>query len=120
MAAYDLSIRAKLAIFTGVGVLLVAGMLAEQQFGDHWAALERSAAGDKELIAVEALRAADDLGTLQVQSRELRLAIAAEHETKHCSGRTLRRLPPRGISRPRSLRAPRRPTRGGSKSSRSS
>jgi methyl-accepting chemotaxis protein len=77
MAAYDFSIRAKLAIFTGVGVLLVAGMLAEQQFGDHWAALERSAAGDKELTAVEALRAADDLGTLQIQARELRLSIAA-------------------------------------------
>jgi methyl-accepting chemotaxis protein len=77
MAAYDFSIRAKLAIFTGVGVLLVAGMLAEQQFGDHWAARQRSAAGDKELTAVEALRAAEDLGTLQVQGRELRLSIAA-------------------------------------------
>ena len=52
-------------------------MLAEQQFGDHWAALERSAAGDQELIAVEALRAAEASARFQVQSRELRLAIAA-------------------------------------------
>ena len=31
MAAYDFSIRTKLAIWAGVGVLLVAGMLINEQ-----------------------------------------------------------------------------------------
>ena len=76
MAAYDFSIRTKLAIWAGVGVLLVAGMLAEQQYGDHSAARQREAAGSKQIAAVEALRAADDLRSMQLETREIRLAIA--------------------------------------------
>jgi methyl-accepting chemotaxis protein len=76
MVAYDFSIRTKLAVWAGIGVLLVAGMLAEQQYGDHVAARERIAADNKQLAAIEALRAADDLRGMQLQSREIRLAIA--------------------------------------------
>jgi methyl-accepting chemotaxis protein len=76
MAAYDFSIRTKLAIWAGVGVLLVAGMLAEQQYGDHAAGGERVAADNKQLAAVEALRAALDLRSMQLEAREIRLAIA--------------------------------------------
>jgi methyl-accepting chemotaxis protein len=76
MLGFDFPIRAKLAIWAALGVLLVAGMLAEQQFGDRSAARERAAAGSKRRAAVEAMRAAIDLGTVGIQMREIRLAIA--------------------------------------------
>jgi len=76
MAAYDFSIRTKLAVWAGIGVLLVAGMLAEQQYGDHLAGWQRIAADNRQLAAVEALRAADDLRSMQLESREIRLSIA--------------------------------------------
>ena len=76
MAAYDFSIRTKLAVWAGIGVLLVAGMLAEQQYGDHLAGRQRIAADNRQLAAVEALRAADDLRSMQLESREIRLSIA--------------------------------------------
>jgi len=76
MLGFDFPIRAKLAIWAALGVLLVAGMLAEQQFGDRSAARERAAASSKQRAAVEAMRAAIDLGTVGIQMREIRLAIA--------------------------------------------
>jgi len=76
MAAYDFSIRTKLAIWAGVGVLLVAAMLAHQQYGDYAAGRQRIAADNRQLAAIEALRAADDLRSMQLEAREIRLAIA--------------------------------------------
>ena len=76
MPRFDLSIRTKLAIWAALGVLLVAGMLAEQQIGDRSAARLRRLADSKQLTAVEALRAAKDLGTMRLELREMRLAIA--------------------------------------------
>jgi methyl-accepting chemotaxis protein len=76
MAALDFSIRSRLALSAGVGVLLVAGMLGEQQYGDHLAGLQRVAADRRQLATVEALRAADDLRCMQIAMREVRLAIA--------------------------------------------
>jgi len=74
--SFDFPIRTKLAIWAALGVLLVAGMLAEQQIGDRWAAQQRAIAQNKQSAAVEALRAAKDLGTMQIDMREMRLAIA--------------------------------------------
>ena len=76
MAAYDFSIRTKLALWAGVAVLLLGVVLANQQFGEHWARLYRAAADNKQRAAVEALGAAVNLGNMQVQMREIRLAIA--------------------------------------------
>ena len=76
MLSFDFPIRTKLAIWAALGVLLVAGMLAEQQVGDRWAAHQRAIAQNKQLAAVEALRAAKDLGNMQIELREMRLAIA--------------------------------------------
>ena len=76
MAAYDFSIRTKLAVWAAVGVLLVAGMLAVQQFGDYSAAQQRAAAESRQLAAIEALRVANDLRSMQIEAREIRLAIA--------------------------------------------
>jgi methyl-accepting chemotaxis protein len=76
MLGFDFPIRAKLAIWAALGVLLVAGMLAEQQFGDRSAARERAAASSKQRAAIEAMRAAIDLGTVRIEMREIRLAIA--------------------------------------------
>ena len=76
MPRFDLSIRTKLAIWAAFGVLLVAGMLAEQQFGDRSAAHLRQLADNKQLTAIEALRAAKDLGNMQLELREMRLALS--------------------------------------------
>jgi methyl-accepting chemotaxis protein len=76
MAAYDFSIRTKLELWAAIGVLLVAGMMAEQQYGEHSAARQRIAADSKQLAAVEGLRAAYDLRSMQLETREIRLAIA--------------------------------------------
>ncbi|HSZ65113.1 MAG TPA: methyl-accepting chemotaxis protein [Xanthobacteraceae bacterium] len=75
MPSFDFPIRTKLAIWAVLGVLLVAGMLAEQQVGDRWAVHQRAIATNKQEAAVEALRAAKDLGTMQIEMREMRLAI---------------------------------------------
>jgi methyl-accepting chemotaxis protein len=76
MPRFDFSIRTKLALWAGLGVLLVAGMLAEQQIGDRYAARERAVANAKQLAAIEALHTAKDLGAMQLELREMRLAIA--------------------------------------------
>jgi methyl-accepting chemotaxis protein len=76
MAANDFSIRTKLEIWAGVGVFLVAGMLLSQQIGEHHAGRYRAGADNKQLVALEALRAADDLRSMQIEMREIRLAIA--------------------------------------------
>jgi len=76
MPSFDLSIRTKLAIWAALGVILVAGMLVEQQIGDRSAARLRQVADSKQLTAVEALRAAKDLGNMRLELREMRLAIA--------------------------------------------
>jgi methyl-accepting chemotaxis protein len=76
MPGFDFPIRTKLAIWAALGVLLVAGMLIEQQIGDRLAAHQRSLAESKQFAAVEALYAAKDLGNMQIELREMRLAIA--------------------------------------------
>ncbi|HYA04784.1 MAG TPA: methyl-accepting chemotaxis protein [Xanthobacteraceae bacterium] len=76
MPGFDFPIRTKLAIWAMLGVVLVAGMLVEQQIGDRAAARLRQSAESKQLAAVEALRAAIDLGTMQLEMREMRLAMA--------------------------------------------
>ncbi len=75
MPSFDFPIRTKLAIWAALGVLLVAGMLTEQQVGDRWAEQQRAIAQNRQLAAVEALRAAKDLGDMQIEMREMRLAI---------------------------------------------
>src|ERR1700727_3808651 len=76
MAGVDFPIRTQLAIWAALGVLLVAGMLAEQQLGDRSAAGQRAIAESKQFAAMEALRAAKDLGNMRLELREMRLAIA--------------------------------------------
>jgi methyl-accepting chemotaxis protein len=76
MAILDFSIRTKLAAWATVGVLLVAGTLLNQQIGDRCAELQRADADNRQLAAVEALRGADDLRSMQLETREIRLAIA--------------------------------------------
>ncbi len=76
MARFDLSIRTKLAIWAALGVLLVAGMLVEQQIGDRSAAELRQLAANEQLTAVEALRAARDLGNMRLELREICLALS--------------------------------------------
>jgi methyl-accepting chemotaxis protein len=75
MPSFDFPIRTKLAIWAALGVLLVAGMLAEQQVGDRWAQQQRATAQNRQFAAVEALRAAKSLGDMQIELREMRLAI---------------------------------------------
>jgi methyl-accepting chemotaxis protein len=77
MARHHFSIRTKLATWAAIGVLLTAGALINQQIGEHCAAVYRAEADRKQLAAIEALRADDDLRQMQIDMRELRLAIAS-------------------------------------------
>jgi methyl-accepting chemotaxis protein len=76
MPGFDSPLRVKLAIWAELGVLLVAGMLIQQQIGDRSVARQRALAESKQLAAVEALRAAKDIGNMRVELREIRLAMA--------------------------------------------
>jgi len=55
MAAFDFSIRTRLAAWAGVAVVMVAGMLVEQQYGDYSAWVQRRAADGRQLAAFEAM-----------------------------------------------------------------
>ena len=77
MAAFDFSIRTRLAAWAGVAVVMVAGMLIEQQYGDYSASVQRRAADGRQLAAFEALHAAENVRSMQTETREIRLAIAA-------------------------------------------
>ncbi len=76
MAAFDFSIRTKLAVWAGIGVALVGGMVGNQQFGDRWAEAQRRSAESRQLAAVQALRASDNARSMEIEAREIRLAIA--------------------------------------------
>ena len=76
MAILDFSIRTKLAAWATAGVVLVAGMLVNQQIGDRCAEQQRAEADNKQLAAAEALRAAYHSRSMQLETREIRLAIA--------------------------------------------
>jgi len=76
MPGFAFSIRTKLAIWAALGVLLVAGMIAEEQIGDRAAAAQRMVANDQQLAAVEALRGAKNLDSMAIELREMRLAMA--------------------------------------------
>jgi methyl-accepting chemotaxis protein len=75
MRALNFRIGTKLALAAGVGVLLVGGMLIQQQVSIRSVAQENLAADRQQLAAVEAFRAANALRGMQLQMRELRLAI---------------------------------------------
>src|SRR5271156_662115 len=76
MAGFDFPIRTKLAVWAGLGVALVAGMLVEQQIGNRFAERHRAAAENKQLAAVESLRAATEDGRMGLWLREIRLSVA--------------------------------------------
>jgi methyl-accepting chemotaxis protein len=71
-----LRIGTKLAVLTGVGVILVVGMLIEQQVGSEWVFRDRQVADERQQSATEALYAANDLRKMQIEAREIRLSIA--------------------------------------------
>ena len=68
MPGFDFPLRAKLALWAALGVLLVAGMLIQQQIGDRSAARQRALAESKQFAAVEALRANKDIGNMRVET----------------------------------------------------
>jgi methyl-accepting chemotaxis protein len=76
MPGIKLRIGTKLAVLTGLGVVLVIGMLAEQQIGSRWILHDRQVADERQHSAIEALYAANDLRTMQIEVREIRLSIA--------------------------------------------
>jgi methyl-accepting chemotaxis protein len=77
-----LRIGTKLAIWAGLGVILVVGMLIEQQVGSRWVMRERVAADERQLSATETLNAANDLRKMQIEIREIRLSIASSDVDK--------------------------------------
>jgi len=76
MVGLNLRIRTKLAIWAAFGIALVVGMLAEQQIGNRSVMRGSAAAERQQLSAIQVLHAVDELRKLQLELREIRLAIA--------------------------------------------
>jgi methyl-accepting chemotaxis protein len=77
MVFYDYSIRTKLSAWASAAVVLVAGMLVNQQISDYRVDTYRADADSKQFAAVEALRGAEQSRAMQLEVREIRLGVAA-------------------------------------------
>ncbi|HEY1475862.1 MAG TPA: methyl-accepting chemotaxis protein [Pseudolabrys sp.] len=69
-------IGTKLAITVGIGVLLVAGMIANQQFSNASVARHAELERNEQFVTADMLRASVALQRMQTGTREIRLAIS--------------------------------------------
>jgi methyl-accepting chemotaxis protein len=74
----DLRIGTKLAVASGMGVLLVLAMLAMQMLGNRAVKLANEHANDQQTIVKDAIDATASIRGMQIGVRDLRLARTAE------------------------------------------
>jgi methyl-accepting chemotaxis protein len=72
----NMSIGAKVAIMIGVGVVLVAGMIANQQHSNALVSQQAELERDEQIATADLLRASIALQRMQIGTREIRLAIS--------------------------------------------
>ena len=72
----NVRIGTKLAITVGVGVVLVAGMIVNQQLGNSSVARQAERGHNDQAAATDLLHAAVALQRMQIGTREIRLAIS--------------------------------------------
>jgi methyl-accepting chemotaxis protein len=76
MPRLNFRIGTKLAITVGVGVVLVAGMIVNQQLGNSSVARQAERGHNDQAAATDLLHAAVALQKMQIGTREIRLAIS--------------------------------------------
>ena len=75
MARLNFRIGTKLAISVGVGAVLVAGMILNQQLGNSSVARQAERSRSDQATATDLLHAGVALQRMQIGTREIRLAI---------------------------------------------
>jgi signal transduction histidine kinase/CheY-like chemotaxis protein len=82
----NLSIGTKLAITVGIGVVLVAGMIVNQQLSNTSVARQTELARDEQFVITDLLSASVALQRMQVGTREIRLAISEREADQALAG----------------------------------
>ena len=97
----NIRIGTKLAITVGIGVVLVAGMIANQQLSNTSVARQLELARDEQFAIAYLLSASVALQRMQVGTREIRLAISEREADQALAGLRGSMDDAVGISRPR-------------------
>ena len=79
-------IGTKLAITVGIGVVLVAGMIVNQQLSNTSIAQQTELARDEQFVIADLLSASVALQRMQVGAREIRLAITEQEADQALAG----------------------------------
>ena len=82
---FKVRIGTKLAISVGAGVLLVAGMILNQQFGNSSVARQAERGRIDQTVAIDLLHAGVALQHMQIGTREIRLAISEREASEALS-----------------------------------
>jgi len=82
----NIRIGTKLAITVGIGVVLVAGMIVNQQLSNTSVARQTELARDEQFVIADLLSASVALQRMQIGAREIRLAISEREADKALDG----------------------------------
>jgi hypothetical protein len=82
----NIRIGTKLAITVGIGVVLVAGMVANQQISDASVARHAELERNEQFVTADMLRASVDLQRMQTGTREIRLSISEREADQALAG----------------------------------
>jgi signal transduction histidine kinase/DNA-binding response OmpR family regulator len=82
----NIRIGTKLAITVGIGVVLVAGMIVNQQLSNTSVARQTELARDEQFVIADLLSASVALQRMQVGAREIRLAISESEADQALAG----------------------------------
>jgi signal transduction histidine kinase/CheY-like chemotaxis protein/HAMP domain-containing protein len=82
----NIRIGAKLAITVGIGVVLVAGMIVNQQLSNTSVARQTELARDEQFVISDLLSASVALQRMQVGTREIRLSISEREADQALTG----------------------------------
>ena len=82
----NIRIGTKLAITVGIGVVLVAGMIVNQQLSNTSVARQTELARDEQFVITDLLSASVALQRMQVGAREIRLAISEREADQALAG----------------------------------
>ena len=86
LSRLNIRIGTKLAITVGIGVVLVAGMVANQQISDASVARHAELERNEQFVTADMLRASVDLQRMQTGTREIRLSISEREADQALAG----------------------------------
>src|SRR5258708_34455264 len=86
LARMNIRIGTKLAVTVGIGVVLVAGMIVNQQLSNTSVARQIELARDEQFVISDLLSASVALQRMQVGTREIRLAISEREADQALTG----------------------------------